>query len=518
MKIIQNFSYNQNTKIWAKNSQSLDFSAGIFGMKFNGKFTHVFSNYVFKNSFELKTFGKEIVTFKENANKKEADFWNISRPVPLTNEELNNYRIKDSIQKIRSSQTYLDSIDAKTNKFKILKIITGYTYKNSFEKWDFNYQGLSNLGSSSFNTVQGWNLDSGFSFKKYNEIKGKFTSIATTFNYGFSEDRLRFTTRFYHKFNNTNAAYVSIAGGSKITQFNENEPISAFVNTISTLFFKDNYIKLYNKEFATVAFGREVTNGIFLTTSLSYENRRCLLNTTDYTFIKKEAVYTSNNPLQPYDFQSFAFQKNSIFKGKINAQFKFGQKYITRPDGKLNIQNDKFPVLKIFYEKAFASSEKKYEFDFLGALLSYEKTIGNKGDFKLQLKAGQFFNAENIAFVDYKHFNGNQTHISIFSNRLNSFNLLPYYSHSTNDAYFELHSEHNFKGFILNKIPLINKLQFNLIAGFHQLNVPNRNPYQEFTIGLDNIGWKKFRFLRVDYIRSYQNGYQGNGFLFGLKF
>ncbi len=136
----------------------------------------------------------------------------------------------------------------------------------------------------------------------------------------------------------------------------------------------------------------------------------------------------------------------------------------------------------------------------------------------MRFKAGKFFNAENISFVDYKHFNGNQTHVNLMNNSLNAFNLLPYYSHSTNDAYLETHIEHNFKGYIMNKIPLLNKLQWNLIGGFHQINTPKFKPYQEVTVGFDNIGWGKFRFLRIDYVRSYQNGYQGDGVMFGLKF
>jgi len=95
---------------------------------------------------------------------------------------------------------------------------------------------------------------------------------------------------------------------------------------------------------------------------------------------------------------------------------------------------------------------------------------------------------------------------------------LPYYSNSTNDAFVELHAEHNFKGYVMNKIPLLNKLQWNLVGGFHQINVPNLKPYQEFSVGFDNIGFGKFRFLRIDYVRSYQNGFQGDGFMFGLKF
>lgn len=518
MKLTQNFSYNESTKIWAKNIQSLEFSAGIFGMKFTGKFTHVFSNYIFKDAFEKKTFGKEIVTFADNANKKEESFWNEFRPVPLTTEEATNYVKKDSIQTVRKSETYLDSIDAKGNKFKIHKLITGYTYKKTFKKWSFNYQGMTNLSSLSFNTVQGWNLDSGFSFRKWDEETGKYTYISSTFNYGFAEDRVRVNGRYYHRFNNKNNAYIAIAGGSSINQFNSNEPISNIVNSVSTLFFKNNFMKLYNKEFAEISYGREVTNGVYVSGKMLYENRHALFNNTDYTFIKNDDAYFSNDPLQPFNYTSTPFEKHHIMKASIGTRVRFGQKYISRPDGKINIQNDDYPILSFNYEKAFGATNNDYHYDLISASVDYNKTIGNKGDFGLRFKAGKFFNAENISFIDYKHFNGNQTHVNLLNNSLNSFNLLPYYSHSTNDAYFETHIEHNFKGYIMNKIPLLNKLQWNLIGGFHQINIPDRKPYQEVTVGFDNIGWGKLRFLRIDYVRSYQNGFQGDGIMFGVKF
>jgi hypothetical protein len=113
MNLKQNYSYNSKNKIWSKNSQSLSFNAGIFGIKFNGKFNYVFSNYEFLNSFEKKTFGNEVLSFEENANKKDTIYWNKNRPIPLTVEESTDYQKKDSIYLIRSSKTYLDSIDKK---------------------------------------------------------------------------------------------------------------------------------------------------------------------------------------------------------------------------------------------------------------------------------------------------------------------------------------------------------------------------------------------------------------------
>ncbi|MFH6937216.1 DUF5686 and carboxypeptidase regulatory-like domain-containing protein [Flavobacterium sp. FlaQc-30] len=517
MNLKQSFSYNVKNKIWSKNAQTLSFNAGAFGVKFSGKFNYVYSNYEFPASFEKKTFGNEIVAFEADANKKDDAFWNQIRPIPLTIEENNDYIKKDSLQTIRKSQKYTDSIDAKNNKFKIFDVLMGYDYKNTFKKYSFEYKGLLNLSSLSFNTVQGFNLDSGFSFKKWNEEKGTSTSISTTFNYGFSDERFRVTGQFSHRFNNINHAAIWASGGTKTAQFNSAEPISNFVNSISSLFFKDNYMKLYNLEFAQINYGQDIANGINLNAKIGYEQRKPLFNTTDYSFFKRDDIYTSNNPLAPNDFITPAFDQHHLFKTALTARINFGNKYISRPDGRYNIKNEKYPTVFLAFEKAFAASEKKYEFERIGASVQYDLSLNNKGVLGMNFRAGKFFNAENISFIDYRHFNGNRTHIGTSDRYLNVFNLMPYYTNSTNDSYFEMHLEHNDMGFVTNKIPLINLLKSTMNLGFHTLAIPDRKPYTEFTVGLDNLGFGKFKIFRVDYVHSYQGGIQQNGVVFGLK-
>ena len=519
MNLKQNFSFNKANQIWAKNSQSLDFLAGAFGIKFNGKFSYVYSNYDFKESFEKKTFGNEIVSFEKNANKKDDAFWIESRPIPLTTEESRDYVRKDSIKTRRESQKYLDSIDAKDNKFKWYSPITGYSKRNSFKKNEFRYDGLLGLTSLGFNTVQGWNLDSGFSYSnwKQNEAEGKYTQIKTVFNYGFAEQRFRATGNFYHKFNNQNYAYLNVSGGTTVCQFNDKNPISSFVNSISTLYFKDNYAKFYNKEFAAVQFGQDVGNGINVNAKLEYQQRKPLFNNTDYVTIKNDKPYLSNNPLNPNSDVFAAFEPNHVTKLNLLAKFTFHNQYITRPDRKLNIGDDKYPTLFMGYENAFAASAKNLNYQMLSARIQYDVSIGNKGEIGINTRTGKFWNAKDISFLDYKHFNGNQTHIGTSDRYLNVFNLLPYYSNSTNDSFLEWHSEYNDKGFVMNKIPLLNKLKTNLVLGFHALAVPMRAPYSEFSVGLDNLGFGKFKFLRLDYVRSIQNGIGTNGLVFGLK-
>lgn len=512
----QNFSYNSVTKVWAKNTQTLDFDAGMFGINMSGRFTYVFTNFTFPEKFEKKTFNAEVIKFEENANKKDDSFWNTIRPVPLTGEETTDYIKKDALQEKKKSKTYLDSIDAKRNKFGLADIVNGYSYSNSFKKWSINYNGP--LLNTSFNTVQGWNTNIGLSYFKRNEEKNTYYQFGSSLAYGFSDERFRPTAFFSSKLSNKSKTYLSVFGGNSANQFNREEPISKLINSVSSLFFKNNFMKLYEKNYIASNFSREMFNGLDMSLGLEYSERKPLFNTTDYAVIKSEDQYSSNHPLLPLDETAAIINRHNLVKMNIGARIKFGQEYITRPDGKYNLGNDKYPSISINYEKGMAGSEDNYNYDKLSARMQYSLTLKNKGEIDINTKAGKFFNADGISFVDFQHFNGNQTHVVFGTSYTNQFNLLPYYSGSTNDSYWETHMEYNDKGFIMNKIPLLNKLQSKLVLGFKNLSIPNRNPYQEFSAGLSNLGFGKYRILRIDYVRSYQNGYQGDGIMFGLNF
>jgi hypothetical protein len=169
-------------------------------------------------------------------------------------------------------------------------------------------------------------------------------------------------------------------------------------------------------------------------------------------------------------------------------------------------------------ENGLGSSNSNYNYTQLRGRLDQEISLGNKGQFYYNLKGGTFYNAENISFADFQHFNGNQTRVGTAPNYTNVFNLLPYYELSTNKSYFEGHIEHDFRGWILGKIPGVNQLNFNLIAGAHFLTTETNKPYTEWSVGIDNLGIGKYRLLRLDYVRSYFGGNSFGAVIFGLKF
>ena len=514
----QNFKFDAENKFWIKRSQTIDFSFGFLGFNGDGRFIAVYSNYNFKPQFEKKSFTNEVLLFETEANKKDSLFWKGTRPVPLTNEELNDYIKKDSIQILRKSKVYLDSIDRKNNKFKIIDPIMGYTYENSFKNWDLSYEGP--FPAINFNTVQGWHGGLGLRYSKsFDENRTHWLNAYVRANYGISEDRIRFTGAVTTRFNRTNRLRLSISGGSEVAQFNASEPILPFINSLASLFFERNYMKVYELNYGRFKYGQELFNGLRVSASVGYEQRKPLFNTTDYvTTPNADIDYTSNNPLDPENFTNAALIEHEIVKSELTANITFGQKYMTYPDGKFNLGNDKYPALVVSFENGLGASKEDYNYSELSASLYQTVNTGNKGYFMYRLKGGTFFNGEDISFVDYQHFNGNQTRIGTSPNYTNVFNLLPYYRLSTNKSYFEGHLEHDFRGWILGKIPGINKLNFNLVAGAHLLSIQKNKPYSEISIGIDNLGFGKYRLLRLDYMRSYYNGGSDGAFIFGLKF
>lgn len=513
----QNFKYSEENKFWIKISQAVDFSFSMFGIGGDGRFTAVYSNYNFDPQYNKRTFSREVLSFADQANKKDSVYWNSIRPVPLTTEELTDYIKKDSIQELKSSKTYLDSIDFAQNKFSASNLAFGYNYRNSFKKQQFSIS--SPLFGTHFNTVQGYNTSIEVAFRKdLDDNFGKFWRIYSKMNYGFSEDRFRLKAGFQKKFNNISKPILNFEVGVETAQINPTQPISERVNDITSLYFERNYLKLYERQFAELSYQQELFNGLKLFSDISYQQRNALFYTSNNSWINRENVtYTSNDPLQPQDFDSAPFIDHHIFKLNITGRIDFAQKYLSYPDNKVNLQSNKFPTLWFTYEKGFGADVTSYNFDQIRLALLQTVKLGNKGNFKYTLKGGAFLSEKEISFLDYQHFNGNQTRIGN-GNYLNKFNLLPYFELSTKNNYLELHAEQDFKGWVLGKLPLINKLNYNLILGAHALAIENNKPYTEFSVGVDNLGFGKYRLLRLDYVIS---NYQGNtkaAFIFGLKF
>ena len=242
-----------------------------------------------------------------------------------------------------------------------------------------------------------------------------------------------------------------------------------------------------------------------------------MYNTTNFSFKYKNVSYSSNNPLDDTNFVSAPFQEHEIAILNLGARFVIGQKYLSYPHEKENLGNDKYPSLHLNYRKTFGAENSELNSDALTGRVTQNVNAGNYGRLSYNIRGGIFLEKKNIAFMDYFQPNGNQFTFPLDISYINSFGLLHYYEIFSNDRYAEMHLQHEFRGAILGKIPGINLLNVQLVTGGKALFTADRKPYSEYSIGLNNIGWGKWRFLRVDYVRSNFGGNQRSDWLFGLS-
>src|SRR5690606_4139543 len=92
----------------------------------------------------------------------------------------------------------------------------------------------------------------------------------------------------------------NIYGGSAVQDLNNRGSLPPLFNTISTAFFGRNYLKLYERAFGGVEWRYTLPANVIATAAATWENRRWLSNSTDYTFWERNKRYlTSNNPFIP---------------------------------------------------------------------------------------------------------------------------------------------------------------------------------------------------------------------------
>jgi len=487
---------------WMPLSNVIKFKMGAMGFQIAGNFACVYSNYIIDN-VDSDIFNNEIFKVEREANNLTETYWDSIRPIPLTTEERVDYKRKDSIQIVRKSPAYLDSIDRKNNKFSPLDILTGYSYQNSQNRTQISYSSV--IPSLQINTIQGINFSFNTSYSKsYDEDNNKRLNINGSANYGFSEKVFRPEIKLDYRANRTNNFRLRIHGGKALSQYNSAEPISNSLNSIMTYFLRRNYLKAYDKEFVSLILNRYIGKIFYGQASLTYENRSAVTNRFDNSlFYKDDRRFTSNNPQNlSSDVLAFSDHQALIFRAAL--RIRIGQKIWTYPDQIYRAGTD-WPTLWIFYKKAIRAAGGDVDYDLISANISDYYSIGTTGDMSINVTGGKFLRSNNISFIDYNHFEGNQTHIGDPYNYRNRFLLLPYYSHSSIGTFGEAHIQHNFNGFLLNRVPVLRKLGWQLVAGAKHLRSSQQEPYSELHIGLDNIGIHLFRLLRVDAVWAMQS-------------
>ncbi|HUC80674.1 MAG TPA: DUF5686 family protein, partial [Flavisolibacter sp.] len=255
-------------------------------------------------------------------------------------------------------------------------------------------------------------------------------------------------------------------------------------------------LKLYEAWFGKAEYNNKFESGLRINLSATYEDRLPLENRTDFSFFHKDRQALPNHP---YELASVPFNRHAAFVTGLTLSYQPGQYYIEYPRYKQPV-GSKYPTFELQYAKGIPTLfNSTADFDKWRFSVYDDVNLKLLGTLRYRVSAGGFLNAKQVDIPDYQHFNGNQVVFTL--NYLNTFQLAPYYRYSNIEKlYGVVHAEHHFNGLLTNKIPLLNKLKWNLVAGTNTFYVNGDNYYVELFAGLENI----FKILRVDFVTAAQ--------------
>lgn len=458
------------------------------------------------------------------ASMRSTAFWDSIRTVPLTTAEVKSYTRLDSIVVMKQgTDEQKDSLKvAKSDTTKNNKnggglgfvgdIFTGHSFRlGKKSPWRLDY--VTPLRGAQVNTVEGLVLNGGGLKLRYKGNGARKTpdslQIGTngvqrfsaprsqselSFNaltrYSFARQKLMATGGVDYGWKRNK---INVSGGQAISQFNSENPMHPLLNSVTTLFLEQNFIKIYEKNFVRLDFATDRENEHFeLKANIEYADRSTLSNlrnTNSYRWIDwKRREFTSNIPFNAEltdesGTKSVEMKEHQALTLGIAASYKPWQKYRTR-SGKTSYYDDDSPKLSLNYRKGINNvfgSDVKYDFFQIGIQHGFETGVRSKLSYKLA--AGQFV-GDSVAFPDYQHFAGNRFFFQL-GDPVSTFRMLDYYRYSTAKHFFEAHVLSEFRKFLLTQITWFRVLGIKENFMLHYLATPTSNNYTELGYGLD---------------------------------
>jgi len=433
------------------------------------------------------------------AYKKDSSYWQQVRPIPLSDKEIRGYQQMDSVALAEKEEERQDSVKTvKRNTFKIQKVITGGNFKLS-KKSRLEIDNM--LANINYNTVEGVNMMYGLRYKT-SDNKGASFSFGPQLRYAWDREVLNGRLNFkYDKFKDPgNSHRLSLEGGRFISQYNDEAPITPFLNTLTTLLLERNLMKIYEKDYLRVEWGQKINYKWKYRLQAEYATRYPLQNNADWTLIEnKNRTFTSNFPFNAET--ETEFQQHNAFTTDLEISWQPNLKF-TKYNGVLQPQGSEAATYKLGYRAGFDGLlDSDVNFSHLYFRLEDKFDIGIRGTFTYTGELGGFLNKDNLYFMDYAHFLGNQTPF-LSSDLTGRFRLLEYYRFSTANEYIQMNSNFQWRKFLLTQIPLVrlSGLKENLIMNY--LTTSGIDHYVEVGYGLDYI----FRLFRLEAITSWENG------------
>lgn len=424
-----------------------------------------------------------IITIDSSATKADTMAWQQVRPVALNAEEFKVNREIDSKIQLSPDSVSADST-GKTNVLKALYM--GHTWYNANKKRTFRFSGFAAPNEFRFNLVDGFVVGASGSYRKQYSRNGIY--IKQSAYYATARKTLMGETDFRLSYANMSRGLASIRLGWISYDFNGESGISPITNTVATLWFGRNFLKLYENRYVSLSNRIDPFNGFEVYTSVSFARRVELQNNTDFIIYQQNLRwYTPNIPVNEA-ITPQSLSDHSTLEGIFRLRYTPFYHYRLR-NGRKQMLYSRWPTITFQVHRALPDVLNSNS-DYLRWETMVNQTIrtGPSNSISYKFIYGDFASKGNLYFVDYKHFNTMRVPVVIpsFSE---GYQNISYYRRSTSEYYAQAFLSYQSPYLALKYLPFLSNRIWKESLQLAFLKTEGYKPYYEVGYFLSQIGF-----------------------------
>ena len=412
------------------------------------------------------------IVVEDSASLKSEQWWNQARHDSLSREQLNIYRLVDTIQKVPAFRTYKEIGTI---------LMTGYKRWGPVEIGPW-------LSIYSFNKVEGSRFRIGGRTSK--EFSKKLL-INAHVAYGTRDEVFKWNADFWYRFKKDPNSGFGMSYTYDIEQLGESQNAFRTDYLIGSIIRRNPQDKLTMVKQVQAFYDHEWFYGL---SNRLYITRRVIFPMGSTTF-----RYIDND-------QEFSKGKIVTSEIRLNTRFAFSEKMLNGEFERISI-GSRYPVLEVGYgygAKGLWNSD--YEYHKLQLGLRQWFNVGGLGWSKYIIEGGKIWGKLPYSLLKLHEANETWSFDEYAASTMNYYEFV-------SDEYLHLYYTHHFDGLFFNRIPLLRKLRWReVIHGRCILgkmskenmafNILPENtftldkPFYEAGFGIENI----FTVLRFDAI------------------
>ncbi len=414
--------------------------------------------------------GVEKVVVKTDANDKTDDYWNENRHDTLNQNELNIYKMVDSVKNVPAFRTFLDVVQL---------VFTGYKEVGLFEFGPY-------FKVYSFNKVEGHRFRVGA--RTSNNFSTRIM-LEGYLAYGTKDTKVKYGGEVLYFLSKEPRHSISAKYFKDIEQLGLSQNAFTEDNILSSVLRRNPNNKLTGVEQLQIATERFWFNG-FSTKLLLINRVMKPLGSIDY-LRETDGLVGHVNYLRTSEVG-------------LNVRFAYQEAFVTGEFDRVSLGTT-FPILEVRYGLGIKGVfGGQYDYSKLALSVSDNIRLGTFGRTEINVQGGKYWGT--LPFPLLEIHNGNE---SYFYDQA-AFNLMNFFEFIS-DQYASVMWTHHFDGFFLNKIPLMRRLKWrevfttrSVVGSLQDKNkkeliLPNNmyeltKPYAEVAVGIENI----FKVIRVD--------------------